>query len=127
MRGDATAVVGAEDVLEHGLVPEQRAARVDVLDEPPQLAQGVLDRRRRQEQHGRGADHPADPVRHLRLRALLVVDAGPVVTAVNPGEDFVRLIDQAEVPGRGRETRRSCLATRVLAPREKDALPFRVD
>ena len=127
VRGDATAVVGAEDVLEHGLVPEQRAARVDVLDEPPQFAQGVLDRRRRQEQHGRCADHPADAVRHLRLRALLVVDAGPVVTAVNPGEDFVRLVDQAEVPRRGREARCSCLATGILAPREKDALPFGVD
>ena len=127
VRGDATAVVGAENVLEHGLVPEQRAARVDVLDEPPQLAQGVLDRRRRQEQHGRRADHPADAVRHLRLRALLVVDAGPVVTAVNPGEDLVRLVDQAEIPGRGREARRPGLATGVLAPREKDALPFGID
>ena len=66
-------------------------------------------------------------MRHLRLRACLVVDAGPVVTAVNPGEDFVGLVDQAEVPGRGREARRSRLATRVLAPREKDALPFGVD
>ena len=127
VRGDATAVVGAEDVLEHGLVPEQRAARVDVLDEPPQFAQGVLDRRRRQEQNGRCADHPADSVRHLRLRALLVVDAGPVVTAVNPGEDLVRLVDQAEVLGRGREARRSCLATGVLALREKHALPFGID
>ena len=122
--GDATAIVGAEDVLEHGLVPEQRAARVDVLDEPPQFAQGVLDRRRRQEQDGRYIDHPADPVRHQRLRAFLVIDAGPVVTAVNPGEDFVRLINQAEVPGRGREARRSCLATSVLAPREKHAPPW---
>ena len=127
VRGDAAAVVGAEDVLKDGLVPEQRAARVDVLDEPPQFAQGVLDRRRRQEQNGRCADHPADAVRPLRLRALLVVDAGPLVTAVYPGEDFVRLIDQAEVPGRRREARRSCLATGVLAPREKHALPFGVD
>ena len=127
MRRDATAIVGAEHILEHGLVPEQRAARVDVLDEPPQFAQGVLDRRGRQQQHGRCPNHLADAVRHEGLRALLVVDAGAVVAAVNPGEDLVRLVDQAEVPGRGGETRRARLATRVLPPREKDALPLGVD
>ena len=127
VRGDATAIVGAEDVLEHGLVPEQRAGRVDVLDEAPEFAQGVLDRCRREEQDWGCADHLADPVGHLRLRAFLVVDAGSVVAAVDSGEDFVGFVDQAEVPGCGRQALCACLATGVLAAGEEDAIAFGVD
>ena len=127
VRGDATAIVGTEDVLEHGLVPEQRAGRVDVLDEAPEFAQGVLDRCCREEQDWGCADHLAGPVGHLGLGALLVVDTGSVVAAVDSGEDFVGFVDQAEVPGGGREACGACFAAGVLAACEEDAISFGVD
>ena len=124
----AAVAAGAEDVLEHRLRPEQRARRVDVLDEPPQLGERVLDRRRGQQHDRRCPDDLAHPMRGPREPAVLVVNAVAVEPAVNAGEDLMGFVDQAQIEGR--RPAQACeprVRSDVLAPGEEDARATDVD
>ncbi len=123
LAGDERAVVlGAEHLAEGRDVAEQRAGRLDVLHQPPQLGERVLHRRRREQQDRRRAQEAADPVGHQRLVRGLVVDAVAAVALVQPGEDLVRLVDDHQVERRrGAERRRAALAARELAADQEHA------
>ena len=122
-RGDPAAVAaGAEDVLEHRLRTEQRARRIDVLDESPQLGERVLDWRRRQQHDRRCPDDLAHPVRGPREPAVLVVNARAVESAVDAREDLMSFVDQAEIEGwRPAQAFEPRAGADVLAPGEEDA------
>ena len=96
-RDERPVVVCAEDFSEGVDVPEQRARRLHVLHETPQLGERVLHRRGRQQQNRRRAQEAADAVRHQRVLGSLVVDPVSVVTFVKPREDLVRLVDDDQV------------------------------
>ena len=96
-RDERPVVVCAEDLAESVDVPEQRARRLDVLHEAPQLGERVLHRRRREQQNRRRAQEAADAVRHQRVLGSLVVDPVSVVAFVKSREDLVRLVDDDQV------------------------------
>ena len=114
-------VVCAEDLAEGVDVAEQRPGRLHVLDQAPQLREGVLHRRRRQQQHGRRAQEAPDAVCHQGVFGRFVVDAVTVVALVECGEDLVGLVYHDQVEGwTGAELLRSALAAGELAPDEID-------
>ena len=98
LAGDQRPVVLAAEHLAEGRdVPEQRARRLHVLHEAPQLGERVLHRRRREQQDRRRAQEAADAVRHQRLVGGLVVESVASVALVQAGEDLVRLVDDDQV------------------------------
>jgi len=111
--GEMTIINSAEDLTERHQITEKSAERVDVLNEPPQLHEIVLHRRRGEEQHGCAAGHQqfAKATSSLRLRRIVPVLTELVEALVDAGEDFVGLIDDAEVKRIGEEERVTSLHT----------------
>ena len=127
-RDPASVAAGAEDLLEHRLRTEQRAAAVDVLDQRPQFGQRVLNRRRRQQQHRRGADDLAHPMRRQRVPAVVAVAAVAVEPPMDAGEHLVGFVDQAEIEGRPRrQAFEPAAAACVLATDQENARTGDVD
>ena len=93
-------IVCAEHPSERRDVAEKRAGWFNVLNEPLHLDEGVLHRRRRQEQHRRRSEERPNPVCHERFFGYLVVQSIAVVPFMKTREDLMRLVDDDEVEQR---------------------------
>src|SRR5262249_19223134 len=92
LAGDVPAsAVLVEQGFESRLVAQQRARRIDVLDQAPELRERVLDRRGRQQQHRRGANRLTNVVSILGVRARVEIQPVPVKTLIDAREYLVRL------------------------------------
>jgi len=78
-------------------IAEQRAGGLDVLHEPPQLGERVLDRRGGEQQHRRTGERLADARGQACLARLVLHAAVAIEALVDAGEDLVRLVDDDEI------------------------------
>jgi hypothetical protein len=124
-RSEMPVTLFAEHLAEGRQIAKERARRIDVLHEPPQLGQIVLDGRRREKQDRHLAHREQTPhaARRARGGRLVVVVAELVEALVDAGEHLVRFVDDAKIEGpRRREGGMPVLAARGLATNQKDAV-----
>ena len=94
--GEAAIALGREDGAEGRQIAEERARRVDELDEAPELGERVLDRRRRQQEHGGRPEGLLHAAGDLRVGRVGLVAAARVVATPDAGEHLVGLVDDDE-------------------------------
>ena len=97
-------IVRAEQLPEGGQIAEQGTASVDVLNQAPQLRERVLQRRRREQQHGRlAAEQHAQATCESRMRRVVDVVPGAIEAPVDAREHLVRFVHHAQIERTGRE------------------------
>ena len=119
---DRRVVARAEDPAERVQIAEERAGRLHVLHEPPQLGERVLNRGRGEQQDRRDADCVAHTLCNERVLRFLFIVSPSVVAAVDGGKQLMSLIDHDEVEWlAAREDAGDRLGARELAADEEDA------
>ncbi len=123
--GEVPVVGAAEDGAEGGEVAEEGLLAIDVLHEAPELGEAVLDRRRREQEDRRRV--ASEQLLHARggqrLGGLGLLVAEAVVPLVDPREDLVGLVDDAEVErARVQERGRPAFGASSFAADEEDAV-----
>jgi hypothetical protein len=96
---DAIIVV-TEDLPKCGNVAKQGTGGFHVLDQSPEFGQRVLHRRGCEQQHGRGAQKSAHPMRHQGFIGGLFIERIAAVALMEPGEDLVGFVDDHQIEGR---------------------------